>query len=183
MERGGWVSRLWFHVAKRSEENYVEIYNLSISGGTSKTILERFEAEAKIRKADVLIFQTGGNDASYHEGHPETLMVSPEKFKSNIEGIIRRARKITDNILFLDLKNCDESKTTPVPWIPIYYTNENLKKYNNIMKEVCEDEKVHFLHIAPLNNDDFDDGLHPNARGHEKIFTQVKDFLTAQKWI
>ncbi|MBI2047594.1 MAG: SGNH/GDSL hydrolase family protein [Parcubacteria group bacterium] len=182
-DMGGWVNRLWFYTAKRPEKSYVEVYNLSISGGTSDTILARFEAEANIRKADALIFQTGGNDASYYEGSPQNLMVPPEKFKNNIEQIIRRARKITDNILFFDLKNCDESKTMPVPWIDIYYTNENIKKYIQIMQEMCKKEQVYFLDIPDLKNEDFDDGLHPNAKGHEKIFTQVKEFLITKKWI
>ena len=74
MEKGGWVNRLWFHVAKR-DEDYVEIYNQSISGGTTETILERFENEANIRGTDVIIFQTGGNDASYDK--PGNFMVQP----------------------------------------------------------------------------------------------------------
>ena len=31
--------------------------------------------------------------------------------------------------------------------------------------------------------EDFDDGLHPNAQGHRKIFEKVKDFLVENKWI
>src|SRR3989344_4666167 len=106
MEKGGWVNRLCFHVAKRDEANYVEIYNCSVSGGTTDTILERFENEARIRSGDALIFQTGGNDASY-EHTPGNYMVSPEKFRENIKEIIRQAKKITDRIIFMDLKNCD----------------------------------------------------------------------------
>src|SRR3989338_9313414 len=58
LEKGGWVNRLWFHVAKRKDDDYVEVYNCSVSGATTDTILERFESEAKIRSADALIFQT-----------------------------------------------------------------------------------------------------------------------------
>ena len=182
MEKGGWVNRLWFHVAKRDGDNYVEIYNCSVSGGTTETILERFENEAKIRGADALIFQTGGNDAAY-ENKPNNYLVSPEKFRENLEEIIKRAKKITNNIIFTDLKNCDESKTMPVSWIDIYYTNENIKKYSDIMKKVCQKNNVLFLDIGLLNNEDFDDGLHPNAIGHEKIFIQVRNFLEKYKWI
>jgi lysophospholipase L1-like esterase len=64
LEKGGWVNRLWFHLAKNNDEHYCELYNLSISGGTTYTILDRFESEAKIRNADALIFQSGGNDAA-----------------------------------------------------------------------------------------------------------------------
>ncbi len=182
LEKGGWVNRLWFHVAKRTGNNYVEIYNQSVSGGTSDTILDRFESEAKIRNADAIIFQTGGNDASYEHALGNYL-VAPDKFRPNLEEIIRRARNITENIVFMDLKNCDESKTMPVSWIDIYYTNENIGKYSEIMKDVCRSSKIPFLDIEPLDNSDFDDGLHPNAAGHEKIFVQVRNFLTVNKWI
>lgn len=182
MEKGGWVNRLWFHVAKREDPDYVEIYNCSISGGTTETILERFEKESEIRGADVIIFQTGGNDASYHLKSGE-FMVTEEKFRENIQKIIERAKKITNNIVFMDLKNCDESKTVPVPWIPICYTNENIRKYSEIMQEVCLENKVLFLDVGLLNNEDFDDGLHPNAEGHRKIFEKVKDFLVKNDWI
>jgi len=152
-------------------------------------ILNRFEAEAKIRNvgamaknADAIIFQTGGNDAAY-EHTPSNYLVAPDKFGKNLEEIIRRARKITENIIFMDLRNCDESNTMPVPWVDIYYTNQNIEKYREIMKDVCRENDILFLDIKPLDNGDFDDGLHPNAAGHEKIFIQVRDFLIANKWI
>lgn len=182
MEKGGWVNRLWLYAAGRSEENYVEIYNQSISGGTTDTILARFELEAKIRNADAIIFQTGGNDASYKHA-PGNSIIAPDKFRSNIKEIIKKAKKITKNIIFMDLKNCDESKTMPVSWADIYYANENIMKYSGIMQEVCKKNNVLFLDIKPLNNNDFEDGLHPNATGHEKIFIQVKDRLIENKWI
>jgi lysophospholipase L1-like esterase len=182
LEKGGWVNRLWFDVAKRDGDDYVEIYNCSVSGGTTDTILERFENEAKIRSCDAIIFQTGGNDASY-EHIPGNYLVQPEKFKANLEEIIKKAKRITDKIIFMDLKNCDESKTMPVPWIDIYYTNENIRKFSKIMEDVCKENSIDFMDIAKLENKDFDDGLHPNASGHEKVFKQVKDFLVKKEWI
>lgn len=180
-EKGGWVNRLWLFVAKR-KENYVEIYNQSISGGTTETILERFESESKIRSADALIFQAGGNDASYrHE--PDNFLVQPEKFRENLKEIIKRAKKITDNVVFINFKNCDESKTMPVSWIDIYYTNENIKRYSRIMEDICLENKVLFLDAGLIDDEDFDDGLHPNAEGHRKIFERAKDFLAENKWI
>ncbi len=183
MEKGGWVSRLWFHVAEREGDDYVAVYNCSISGGTTDTILERFESEARIRSADALIFQTGINDASY-EHTRDNPRVSPEKFEKNLEEIIRRAKNMTSHIIFMNLKNCDESKTVPVPWADmLYYTNENIEKYNRIMEETCLCNGVLFLEMPRLDDGDFDDGLHPNAAGHEKIFAQVRDFLETHGWI
>lgn len=182
LERGGWVNRLWFYVAKRSGDDYVEVYNQSISGGTTETILSRFEAEASIRNGDALIFQTGGNDAA-RQGVAGDFLVDPETFRSNVEKIIHRAKKLTERIVFMELRNCDESKTTPVPWADIFYTNENIQKYIGIMKEVCEKNGVHFLNLESLEDGDFNDGLHPNAAGHEKIFRHVKNSLIDFGWI
>lgn len=183
LEKGGWATRLWFHLAKREGNDYVELYNLSVSGGTTKTILARFESEAKIREADALIFETGGNDA-YEIGKEGPNQIPPEKFRANLEEIIKRAKKITKNIMFIGFNYADESKTTPVSWKDIYYKNENTKKYNAIMKEACAKNSVLFLDIfGLLSNEDLEDGLHPNAQGHEKIFTKVRDFLSENKWI
>ena len=181
LEKGGWVSRLWFHVAKR-DENYVEVYNCSVSGGTSETVLARFESESSIREADALIFQTGGNDASY-QSTPDNHLVELGKFEKNIQEIITRAKKITDNIIFMDLKNCDESKTMPVPWIDIYYRNDDIEKYRTALREICSKNGVKFLDLNELNLEDFDDGLHPNAQGHSKVFEQVKGYLVESGWI
>lgn len=183
LEKGGWVNRLWFYLAKREGDDYVEIYNCSVSGGTTETILARFESEAKIREVDALIFQSGGNDA-YLKGKNGPNQISLDKFRDNLEEIIKRARKITKNIIFIGCENVDESKTTPVSWQDIYYVNAEIKKYDEALKSVCEKHNIPIIDIFGLfNNEDFDDGLHPNAVGHEKIFVQVKDFLTKNKWI
>lgn len=180
-EKGGWVNRLWLYLAEKEPE--IELYNLSISGGTTRTILARFEQEAKTREASMLIFQSGGNDA-YYEHVNGNCQIPPEDFKINIESIIQKAREIAKEVVFIGFKNVDESKTMPVSWKDIYYTNENIKRYNEIMKDTCENNSVPFLDIfGLLNNEDLEDGLHPNAQGHQKIFERVKDFLAEKKLV
>ena len=182
MEKGGWATRLWLHIAEKSNGNY-EFYNLSISGGRTDTILSRFEAEAKAREADTLIFQTGGND-SYLTSKGGPNRVAPDEYQHNLKEIIKRAKQITKEIIFIGFKNVDESRTTPISWKNIYYLNNEIQKYNQIMKDVCQQEGVLFLDIYRLlANSDLEDGLHPNASGHEKIYQKVKEFLTANKII
>ncbi len=182
MEKAGWVNRLWIHVGRRVED-YVIIYNLSISGGTTQTIIDRFENEAQIREADALIFQSGGND-SYLKGKNGANQIPLDKFKKNLEEIIKKAKNITKNIIFVGFKNVDESKTMPVSWKDIYYVNAEIKKYDEAMKNVCEENDILHLSIfGLLQNKDFYDGLHPNTFGHEKIFAKVRDFLTGNGWI
>ena len=182
MEKGGWVTRLWLYVGNR-EENYVELYNQSISGGSTSTIMERFESEAKIRGADGLIFQFGAND-SYLTSKDSPNNISIEKFEQNLRDIIVSAVKITDKIIFFGLKNCDESKTTPVSWGNYYYFNSEIEKYDNIMEKVCKESGILYLKMrGMLDGSDFEDGIHPNAKGHQKIFEKTRDFLVQNNWI
>jgi len=183
MEKGGWVNRLWLDVANKEDPNYVEVYNCSISGGTTETILERFESEAKIREADGLIFQSGGNDSCFI-GKNGLNQIPIDKFRDNLKEIVKRAQSITDNMIFIGFKDIDESKTNPVSWGDIYYTSSEIKKYDDVMESICKEKNIPYLNIfGLLNNEDFDDGLHPNAEGHHKIFEKVKDFLIKNNWI
>lgn len=173
LEKGGWVNRLWLDRAKNDHET--DIYNLSVSGGTTETILARFESESKMREADVMVFQTGGNDAAYDKDTKEHL-VSSKDFEMNLEKIIQKAKVLTNRIAFVGFKNCDESKTMPVSWCNLCYTNKFIKEYNRIMKNTCERNRIKFIDIfGLLGNSDFEDGLHPNANGHQKIFEAVKE--------
>ena len=172
LEKGGWVNRLWLDDANGKQED--DIYNLSISGGTTETILERFEAEAKIREADTLVFQTGGNDAAYDKDTGEHL-VTPDKFEKNIEEIIQRAQAIAQKIIFIGFDRCDESKTMPVPWCNLCYTNNFIEQYNGIMKNICSKHNIKFIDVFDaLNDSDLEDGLHPNTQGHKKLFETIK---------
>jgi lysophospholipase L1-like esterase len=51
------------------------------------------------------------------------------------------------------------------------------------MKEVCDKYNVLNLNLGILGDEDFEDGLHPNAKGHENIFSVVRSFLVEQNWI
>ncbi len=182
LEKGGWVNRLWLFIGNRDDE-YVELYNQSISGGSTATILERFESEAKIRNADALIFQSGANDSCFisKEG-PNNISI--DIFEKNIREIIKRAKNITNRIVFLGLKNVDESKTTPVSWIDYHYLNSEIEKYDEVMQSICKDNNVLYLSMSGLlGNEDFEDGIHPNVSGHKIIFERVRDFLVDKNWI
>lgn len=184
MEKGGWVNRLWLSVGSRdNNDDWVEIYNQSVSGGTTDTILARLESEAKIREATHLIFQSGGND-SFLEGKNGPNKIPLDKFRENIQSIIDKSREISEGVMFIGFKNVDESKTMPVAWEDIYYINSEIQKYDQVMKDVCERNRIPYLDIfGLLEKEDFEDGIHPNAKGHEKIFVKARNFLKKLGWI
>jgi len=187
-EKGGWVERLKAYLLESDND----VYNLGVSGDKTPHILERFEIETKTRVEEgedvILVFAVGIND-SYFIQSKKDFMTPPENFKRNIQEIIERAQKISSKIIFVGLTPVDELKTSPIPWdTDKFFKNENIEKYNEIIRSACRENKVHFIEI--FNNwiksdyrDMLEDGLHPNSEGHQKIFETVKDYLIQNKLI
>lgn len=188
-EGGGWVERLKLYMWAKGD---IDVYNLGISGGKTPGLLERFESETKARiKEDeetIIVFAIGIND-SYFVHSQNSLMVPPDKFKENIQKLIGFAQKFSSKIIFIGPTPVDENKTTPIPWdTDKSYKNENIKKYDEIIKSVCKDKNIYFIEIFDkwIQSDYqtlLKDGLHPNSKGHQKIFETVKDYLAQNKII
>ena len=174
-KNGGWVTLLKNHL---KEKDLLNVYNLGVSGDNTDDLLERFENECKARAPEIIIFAIGENDSQYIKSK-DNPRVSLDKFQENLNKLLNRARKFTKKIVFVGLTEVDESKVMPIPWSPEkYYDNENVNKYNSKIKNFCLDNNVLFLDILNLlNNEELDDGIHPNSKGHEKIFNKVKDFM------
>ena len=188
-KEGGWVQRLRKFLDERNltdSDFYCLVYNLGISGNNSEDLLERFKFETKQRLKEneetIIIFAIGINDSQFvhSEGNQR---VPINKFKHNIQKLIKLARKFSSKIVFVGLTPVDETKTTPIPWnIDKSYKNEYIEKYNGVIKKICEENKIYFIEIfEKLKNLNYqellEDGLHPNSKGHQKIFEIVKDFL------
>jgi len=189
LEKGGWVERLKVFMW----ENYdSDVYNLGVSGEKTPNILKRFESETKARTEEgedvILIFAIGIND-SYFIHSKNDFMTSPDSFKSNIQGIIERAQKVSPKIIFVGLTPVEESKTTPIPWdTDKSYKNESVKKYDEVINSVCKDKDIPFVETFDnwMKSDYknlLEDGLHPNSEGHKKIFETVRDYLIKNKII
>jgi lysophospholipase L1-like esterase len=171
-EKGGWANRLMMFFSKDD----VGVYNLGISGDRTYDLVDRFEGECEIRKPDVILFAIGTNDSQY-VGTRENPSTSLEKFRDNLQWLIDTARKCSKKIGFVGLTKVDESKVTP--WgEDSYYDNENVMKYDAVVKDVCESNGLPYLYMFDLLDEgDLWDGLHPNAQGHEKMFLRVRDFV------
>jgi lysophospholipase L1-like esterase len=180
-EMGGWVSRLRNYLT-RDHRDYFDVYNLAIDGDDSKGVLKRFSAENEVRRPGIIIVSIGMND-SYYANSKNDPNVPIEKFQNNLGELLTIARKCSSKIIFVGLTDIDEIKTKPVPWNKnVNYDKENVALYNMKIKEFCEKNNLKFIEMQGLlNKDDLEDGLHPNAKGHEKMFLKVKDFLVKNK--
>lgn len=184
LEKGGWVNRLKIYTDELFLKNGsvdLDVYNLGISGETSHEIVGRFDAEAAAREPGIIIFDVGINDAAYIKKEGRHLVEEAE-FKKNIRMLVRAAKKFTDKIFLMIPRSVDESRTDPVPWRPeLSYLNEDLMEYGEFIREIADEEGVKFFQPSPLLPEDYEDGLHPNAQGHEKIFQEIKKFLEDKK--
>ncbi|MCK4782020.1 hypothetical protein KAS79_03830 [Candidatus Parcubacteria bacterium] len=197
-EQGGWVQRLRRFLDRKfiDSEDYFVVYNLGIDGDATKDLLKRFEFEAPLRmlrmsenEETIIIFEIGVNDACFVESQKE-FMTELEKFEENLQELSHLARSYSLKIVFIGLTPVEEIKVTPLPWSKTgkSYKNEYIRKYNEIIKSVCTENKIYFIEIfekwIELDYKNLlEDGLHPNSKGHEKIFEIVKDFLIKNKII
>ena len=178
---GGWVDRLrsYLHgitLASRFQSYYFA-YHLGIPGDTTGDVLARLGYETEAREPHVIVLAVGINDARWRV--PEQIPhVDEAVFRRNIETLITEGRRFTQSLVFVGLTSVDESKT--MPFEPnCYFENERIRRYDTIIRELTAAAGVLYLsaYDALSPAEDLEDGLHPNARGHEKLFLLVRDFL------
>ncbi|KKP79549.1 MAG: hypothetical protein A2271_01445 [Candidatus Moranbacteria bacterium RIFOXYA12_FULL_35_19] len=182
-DMGGWANRLRNHLA-RDPDNYLKVYNLGISGNNSDKLLERFNAENEARNPNTIIIAIGINDSQYINSK-ENPRITLQKFENNLLELIDQAKKYTQEIIFVGIAKVDEKKVMPTPWDSTkFYDNENVSLYNEKIKEFCRNSGLMFVEMFDLlDESDLEDGLHPNTKGHEKMFLRVKDYFIKNKII
>ena len=181
-EKGGWVNRL--KLIKFTQGNCINIHNLGISGDTTNNVLARINTELLTRNPNIIIFSIGANDSLYLKNENKNY-IDLKKFKKNLNELYKKSKKFTKKIIFTGLTKVDELKVSPIPWSPTkYYDNENIKKYDLVIKNFCKKNNLPFIEMFDLlKNEDLEDGLHPNSEGHKKMFIRVRDFLIKNKII
>lgn len=187
LEKGGWVERLNLFMAEKTKWD-IHTYNLGVSGDISADMLERFGFECnKRREPDVVLISIGTNDSQYIS-KPGNMRATAEEFANNLRKTFDIAKARATKVAFIGFTPVDEKKTMPIPWkTDTYYTEENVKRYDKVAREVCEEKGVPYLDMMKVfpeaTEEFFVDGLHPNAKGHQRIFQAVKQFLEESKWI
>jgi acyl-CoA thioesterase-1 len=191
-EESGWPNRLRKFLDQMAFPNLssFRVYNLGIVGDTTEDVLKRFENECKSRISEIIkyrkdiavIFQIGLNDTQLVL-KKKKIRISYKKFMKNITKLISKADKFTDKIVFTGLTPVEEQKVNPVPWdTTISYKNDYIKKYNEILRSICNENDVYFIEFfdewIKFNYKILlEDGAHPNPEGHKKMFETIKKFL------
>ena len=190
---GGWVEQIRKHydglaVQDLRANKQPEIFNLGVSGDTTRNLLQRVAAETKARTWPgdpvVTVLAIGTNDDLFEGGEQ---WVSPDEFRANINKLVDILEPITDGLLFVGNAACDDSMTNPVFWGDYSYSNEQIQKFENIINEETKKRNIPFVPVFDTFKQKLDageellaDGLHPNEAGHQLIKTLVLPELQKQ---
>jgi lysophospholipase L1-like esterase len=189
--KGGWVQRLWHHYLTQylsdQQSRYVTIFNLGISGDSTRELLKRLENETIARKWPgeefTFIISIGINDSFIRDKNNENM--SLEEYRGNLENIIKIAKRYSKKVLLVGLQYCDEKLTDPTLWDSrISYRNDRIKKFDAQVHKTALEQGVSYLPIFEefksrheQGEDLYTDGLHPNDAGHQLIFELVRPAL------
>ncbi|MFB6158978.1 MAG: SGNH/GDSL hydrolase family protein [Candidatus Nanohalobium sp.] len=191
-EQGGWPDRIKQEIFSGHLEkavphlDYNMVYLRGVSGDTSEDLRQRIGKELKDAtdhsSSEVnVVFSVGINDCGKTEGENK---VSREDYRENLIEIVDQARKCADRVIAVGLTPVDEERLNGEESAD-HYTNSEVKRYEDIICEVCEEKDVKFVPVFEklIQDDEWNenlfDGLHPDTEGHRKIYELVKDEIIA----
>lgn len=188
LEKGGWVNLLFLHNINRRvrrKDIATEVFNVSVSGDTTRDVMNRLGHEVKARQWEdepiALVFAVGVNDSVIVNGEPA---MSLETYQADLEELYALAKQHTNTIVFVGLEAVDESESAP--WLfnsgtdELVWKNERIQEFDQALEKFAREKGVRYVPVF----DEFRkrqekgeklhaDGLHPNAKGHDIIFREV----------
>lgn len=188
---GGWADLLkkeiFRYIEESTEDKEIIFYNLGIPSNRTDQLLERFQNEVDQRfdednQERCFIFAFGANDAAY-QIIEKKFRLEAEEYEMNIKKTIDLARKFSNNIVFINITPVDERKTDGVLNKAKSRKNEYVDQYNEVLKQVCENNSIDLIDInSEYKKTDVisllcEDGLHPNTKGHQIILKLVRNYL------
>ena len=181
-DKGGWVRRLRKYC---EEKNGPRVIDFSVSGRTTSDLMKSIRTDVEKTTAgseSTVIIALGVNDSSVLHASKNFVTPLPD-FNMNINWLIREARKLTPNVVFIglapiveeNLQNWKDEKS---------YSSEFVQEFDAVIRNLCQHNRVPYIDLRDLTPRDLhEDGLHPNPSGHAKIFGRVRDLLLKRKLI
>lgn len=114
----------------------------------------------------------------YRKRKPENTLVSPEDYKENFEAYLNRPKKIGCKVLAFEIlppNRIFKSKNRHI--------GDNVNRYNTILSELeMRHDNFQLLRTTSsftnTNENYFIDELHPNNKGHEKLFEIINSIFS-----
>lgn len=151
---GGWVNRLreyYDTVAIGSgDQSQPTVFNLGVSGNTTKDLLRRLENETLARaypgEAVAFVIAIGTNDSLYRNNDNDS---EPEDFQEELNKTLDIVRKYSDKILFVGLFPVVDGLLQPIPWSSTgkCYSTVRMKLFNRVLESFCQEHKLPFVDL------------------------------------
>lgn len=180
-EMGGWVNRLKVRFMRAGHGDHV--FNFGIGGDTAADLQRRFEHEMAHRNAEAITLAVGANDVQClgDESHPR---FTADEYREHLVALVRRARRHARWVFVLGIGRIEADRCGRRPGKPVFLTDERVRLFDRLAREAADLTGAWFI---PLNDvlqpDDLADGVHPNARGHERIAQRVYDSLAGSGFL
>ena len=190
-ENGWWVNRLKVDYWKQYWYEKM-VFNYGISAYTSDNLINCFDSffnaiskrEQWKEKESVIIFAIWINDSA-EIITDRTKRVDIESFSKNIKELIKKCQteKLIQNVIFIGNINVDEEIiNNPInPWSDHFFYNKDIQEYNKVIQECAKETTCWYIDMFwIMDSDDLEDWLHPNVKGHSKIYKKVSEYLSTQ---
>ena len=118
--------------------------------------------------------------------------VALEEYEAAYRRVLTGLHDIGVHVFVVGLTPVDENKMDPCLWIdpPTSYVNRSIMRFNEVAQNIAQEYGTIFIDVYTACENEvathgydalFDDGLHPNAYGHELIadlvFSGIKSKL------
>jgi len=185
--KGGWVDRLktyYFERYKHSSRQLVSVFNLGIGGETTDGLAGRFKAEFDARhikgQNSVVILAYGSNDIVIHK---EKNIVPETYFVRNLKSCIEYAKNLKAKVVLLSLLPVSDDSDNHENQYGHVRREKDICYYNQVLEAIGKKESCYYFDIYSLLCEKgkkemlAEDGLHPNAHGHQIIYQAIKEEL------
>ena len=189
-ENGGWTEMFKKYILSKDDSkvcnNY--IYIAGFSGATSTDILNRleyiFNSFRHVEFKNIVILSIGINDTQEFNGSNKN---SIEQYVLNIKRISKYVTEKGAELVILGLTRIESDNK--FFWKPNkYYDNKVISEYDRVLqgilksdselKKLYNENKIRYISMEDvLQKDDYIDGLHPNEKGHKKIFERIRKYI------
>ncbi|MGD9657676.1 MAG: SGNH/GDSL hydrolase family protein [Methylocystis sp.] len=182
-ECGGFVNRLRLWHDSIDARN--RMYNLGIWGEQTPSLIQRLPLEAAARRPHLIMVYPGFNDSRRDGGREASNAVSIEQFRGMMGELISSAKAISETVVMTGIP-FDETRTTPFSGTDAHYLLQDAAAYSNELVAVAKAQGARILDFfSILQNEDMgpllaEDGLHGNAKCHERLFEITRDFVISE---
>lgn len=191
-QSGGWTNLVAVHYQREAlkdlASDWIEVFNLGVSGDTAAGVLDRITSEVEARRVyeleECIVIAVGINDTILKDNR---AVDEEYAFQKVYEELIESALELCPRVICVGLSAVNERLTDPWKYSSSgkQWKNNRINLFEDIIKQSAERKEVAFVPIhdtfirSLAEAELLADGLHPNTAGHALIAREVLSAIEA----